>query len=308
MAWLLAAQACGRGQATPLEDARYLAIVYPDVGEPFRSVFARIIEGIQAQAGQPVASFAVSPSTILPELAAELRRRDVRVVVALGRSGLQASTAFDRSTSVVAGCVLAVPEALAQAYTVHSLTPDPMLLFHQVTRMLPFARRIFVVHDPRQNAWLMRLARLAAKNKGLDLVVHEVDDLQRATRAYQEIIAKSEAKQDVLWLPQDTTTVEESTLLPMILQEAWSRGFAVVSSSVAHVKRGALFALYPDNLALGHSLAQSAFATLHAGTRPARGLLPLREVLVAVNLRTAQHLGLDLDARRSGFDKIYPES
>ena len=294
--------------ALPHEDARHLAVIYPDIGEPFRGVFAQILDGIQGQAGRAVAQFALNPATPLPELAAELRRREVRVVIALGRSGLQASASLDRGMTVIAGCVLAVPESVAQEYTVHSLTPDPRLLFGQLGRLLPSARRVFVVHDPRQNAWLIRLARQAAKARSLELSVQEADDLPRATRAYQDILARAEPRSDVLWLPQDTTTVEESTLLPMILQEAWRRGFAVISSNVAHVKRGALFALYPDNPALGRSLATSALAALHAGPQAGRGLQPLRDVLLAVNLRTAQHLGLDLDARRGGFDQVYPES
>lgn len=288
-------------------DGSALAVVYPEIGEPFRSVFASIVEGIREQARQAVPGFPVGTEVAAPELADEIRKREVRVVIALGRSGLKAAEALDRSIYVVAGCVLAVPEAQAQAYTVHSLAPDPALIFAQLRRMLPTARRVWVVHDPQQNAWLMRLAQDAARPLGLELAATEASDLQRATKAYQEIVAAAEPQRDVLWLPQDSTTVEEATLLPLVLQEAWRRSFAVISSNAQHVRRGALFALYPDNAAMGRSLAQSALETL-ATKRPARGLLPLRDVLVAANQRTAAHLGLELDLRSQRIAKLYPES
>lgn len=283
-----------------------LAVLYPEIGEPFRSVFASIVEGIREQARHAVPGFAVGADT--STLADELRKRDVRVVIALGRSGLKAVEALDRSVVVVAGCVLAVPEAQAQAFTVHSLAPDPALVFAQLRRMLPNARRVWCVHDPQQNGWLMRLAQEAARSLGLELSALEAGDLQRATKAYQDVIAAVEPYRDALWLPQDSTTVEESTLLPLVLQEAWRRNFAVISSNAQHVRRGALFALYPDNTAMGRSLAQSAIDSLAGTKRPARGLIPLRDVLVAANQRTAAHLGLELDLRGQRIAKLYPES
>jgi len=286
-----------------------LAVLYPDIGEPFRSVFATILEGIREQARQPVGGFAVSGDTLPPNLAEDLRRREVRVVVALGRSGLKAVRTLDPALALVAGCVLGVPEAqVQQAYAVHSLAPDPALVFAQLRRLLPGTRRVVTVMDPQQNGWLLRLAQEAARALRLELVAHEADDLKRATRAYQELIITLEPRRDALWLPQDATTVDDTALLALVLQEAWQRGFALVSSNVLHVKRGALFALYPDNPALGRSLAKSALEALEQPRRSTRGMLPLRDVLVAANHRTAAHLGIELDPRAQRIDKLYPES
>lgn len=292
-------------RAAGAEAARALAIVYPEIGEPFRSVFAKIIEGIEDQAKARVVRIAVGGSTGMAELAAELRRHDVRVVIALGRNGLKAVSALDRELAIVAGGVLSVPEADTRGLTVHSLAPDPALLFAKLKALLPAARRVSVVHDPRQNGWLMRRAREAARQHALELQVHEADDLKGAIRFYQEFFAAADGRRDVLWLPQDSTTVDDSAVLPLVLQESWNRGVAVLSSSVAHVKRGALFSLYPNNIELGRSLANSALAALAAGPSP-RGVLPLREVLVAVNVRTAAHLGISL-GRQQAFDLVFPE-
>jgi putative ABC transport system substrate-binding protein len=293
--------------AAAAENTRGLAVLYPEIAEPFRAIFAKMVEGIEEQLRARVPSYAVGDSAKLPDLAAELRRQDVHVVIALGRNGLKAALSLDREVTIVAGGVLSVSEADARRLTVHSLAPDPVLLFGRLKSLLPGARRVLAIHDPRQNAWLMRRAREASQAWGLDVSLQEADDLKTALRFYQDVFATADPRRDVLWLPQDSTTVDEATVLPLVLQEAWNRGMGVFSSSVAHVRRGALFALYPDNLELGRSLALSALGALASPAAAPRGLLPLKEVLIAVNLRTANHLGLQLGSRQQSFDRVFPE-
>jgi putative ABC transport system substrate-binding protein len=294
-------------EAAGAEGNHPIAVIYPDIGEPFRSVFARIIEGIEEQARGRVASFAVGANANARELSNELKRQEIRVVIALGRNGLNAADALDGDLSLVVGGVLSVPEPRVRGFAVHSLAPDPALLFEQLKGLFPAARRVLVVYDPRRNAWLIRRAREAAKAHGLDVAAQEAEDLKTAIRFYRQSFATADRRHDVLWLAQDSTTVDESAVLPLVLQEAWDRGFVVFSSSVAHVKRGALFSLYPDNTALGRSLAASAIGALTPGAVAQRGVMPLKDVMVAVNVRTANHLGINLAARRQHFDLIFPE-
>jgi len=293
--------------AAAAEGAAAIGVLYPDIGEPYRSIFTKIIEGVEQQAKGRVASFAVGTANIGPDLATELRRRDLRAVIALGRNGLKAATALERALPVVAGGVLAVPEADARDFAVHSLTPDPALLFTRLRALVPGARRVAVVFDARQNGWLMRLARDAARAQGLELLATEAEDLKSALRAYQAAMANLESRRDALWLPHDSTTVDDTAVLPLVLQEAWDRSFTVISSSVAHVRRGALFSLYPDNLALGRRLGTAALAALAGGARAA-GVLPLKDVLIAANVRAANHLGLNFAAGQHSFDMVFPES
>lgn len=288
-------------------DASSIAVLYPDIGEPYRSVFTKIIEGVEQQAKGKVASFAIGNAAVGPDLGAELRRRDLRAVIALGRNGLKAAVALERTMPVVAGGVLSVPEAEARDLLVHSLTPDPALLFARLRTLVPGVRRVAVVYDPRQNAWLMKLAREAARAQGLELLAAEADDLKSALRAYQAALPGLESRRDALWLPHDSVTVDESAVLPLVLQEAWDRSFSVLSSSVAHVRRGALFSLYPDNAALGRRLGAATLAALSANTRPV-GVQPLKDVLIAANVRTANHLGLNFASGQFAFDMVFPES
>jgi putative ABC transport system substrate-binding protein len=283
-----------------------IAVIYPDIGEPYRSVFTQIIDGIESKARGRVTNFAVGANMDVAELNNSLRRQNTKVVIALGRQGVKASSSLDDNIGVVVGGVLTAAENEVRDHQVNSLSPDPVLLFSRLKGMMPGVRRIFTVYDPRQNAWMMRLAKEAARAQGLELTIYEAQDLRGAVQAYQEIFARSDSSHDALWLPQDSTTVEEGTVLPMVLQESWGRNLAVFSSSFGHVRRGVLFSLYPNNVELGRRLAGSALGYLAAGGNESSGMVPLREVLMAINLRTAKHLGINA-RQQQGFDMTFPE-
>ncbi len=281
-----------------------IAVIYPDIGEPYRSVFAQIISGIETKT--PVVDYAVGANVNMEELRNNLRQQNIKVVIALGRQGMKVASNLNMNIGVVVGGVIASPENEMHNLPVNSLSPDPSLLFSQLRKIIPTVRRIFTVYDSHQNDWLIRIAKNAARTQGLELVVYDVDDLKNAVRAYQDIFAIADSRQDALWLLQDTTTVEDSTVLPLVLQESWSRNLAVFSSNFGHVKRGVLFSLYPDNTELGSHLAVMALTFLVSGDYGEHGMILLREVLTAINLRTASHLGLSAN-RQQDFDLVFPE-
>jgi putative ABC transport system substrate-binding protein len=315
VAWVVWVLVCGMvcaGSAVAAEDdvARgggNLAVIYPDIGEPYRSVFSSIIEGVEDRIRGKVTSIAIPMGANPPPMSDELRKRDVRAVIALGRSGLKAAANLDKQINVVAGGVLSVPEAEAQGMLVQSLAPEPALLFAKLRSFAPFIKRVVVVYDPRQNDWLIRLAREAARAQGLELLALEAEDLKSAVRRYQEQLSSLNARRDALWLPQDSTTVEESAVLPMVLRESWSQSLVVFSSNAMHVRRGVLFSLYPDNIEIGRFLAGVALASLQPNGQPARGIQALKQVLTAVNTRTAEHLGVDLRASPQRINLVFPE-
>jgi putative ABC transport system substrate-binding protein len=285
-----------------------IAVLYPDIGEPYRSIFSSIIEGIEEKAKGTVPAYAIGATPNTQNLAAELRRQNIQVVIALGRNGFRATAGLERDISVLVGGVVSMPESEMQGTAVHSMAPDPALLLERLKGLLPSIRRVFVVYDPRQNSWLIRLARDAARTLGLELVAQEAQDLKTAMRFYQEDLAGADPKRDAIWLPQDSVTVEESATLPFVLQEAWAHSLVVFSSSAGHVKRGALFSLYPDNVELGRNLAKYALNHMSPGGQTTHAIVPLKEVLMAVNLRTAAHVGVNLAGRpQSAFDMVYPD-
>lgn len=284
-----------------------VAVVYPDLAEPFRSVFNNVIEGMTDELG-PVRRFPVTSGSDPAALTATLRRAGVRVVVALGRQGLKAARGLPPELPVIAGGIISGPQAMSEgALDGISLVPDPAVLFTHVRELLPGLRRVIVVYNPGDNDWLIALARQAARNQGLELVALEARDVATAARHYRAALPAADGRRDALWMPQDTITADEEAMLPLVLRLAWAHDVPLVSSSFPHVKKGALLALYPDNRALGRALARRAVRRAGDASEPL-GLMPLQDVLTALNLRTASHLGLKIDYRQQRrFDFVYPE-
>ncbi len=282
-----------------------IAVLYPNVAEPFRTAFVNMIQGIEERTRLRVRSYAVDAKMDAADLNSQLKRNGTRVVIALGRQGLNTANALDRDLVVLVGGVLLLNDN--ENMQGISLTPDPAMLFSRLRNLLPDVRRVIVVYDPSKTDWLLRIAREAAKAQGLELVAHEARDLGQAAHVYSTVFSGADGRRDAVWLPHDSTTVEESTLLPMILKESWNSGIPIFSSNMLHVKKGALFAMTPNNLELGRSLANSAMG-LMMGEHKKRGVQPLRELHTAINLRTASHMGLNIGYQQQRtFDFIFPE-
>ena len=293
-------------QAAPLAGgAGQIAVIYPDLGEPYRSVFQQILSGIEQTAPGRVLSIALAEPSNPEGLRSELRDKGVAAVIALGRHGLKAASELPETMPVVGGAVLASPDDGHGIRTLVSLTPDPRLLLLHLKRLAPSVRRVFTVYSARQNDWLMAQAEKAAKAQGVELVAIETDDLRVALQHFHDIVDQAESGRDAIWLAQDTAVLDDRVVLPFVLQQAWDRSLIVFSSTLAHVRRGALFALYPDNVDMGRQLATSAIALIDA-SGAARTVEPLREVRLALNTRTAGHLSINLETVEKDVALLFP--
>lgn len=303
---LLLACACG-GAAE--QRAPAVAVLFPDVGGVYRGVYDSILEGIDDGSQGKSIAVPIGSSTNIAALQAELRRQDVRLVIALGRNSIRAGVAMEAEFKLIAGGVLSLPEAELRALHVRSLATDPAALFVRLKAIMPRAKRIHVVYEPVQNAWLIRHAQRAAKQLGIELMAHEAANIQAAMQHYQAILAGMDPAHDALWLPQDAVTVQDSVVLPLVLRSAWTGSLAVFSSTLGHVRQGVLFSLYPDNPAYGRQLGALARAALSGASPPEAGISPLRELHSALNVSTLNHLQIPLSSRQiKEFNMTFPEN
>ncbi len=284
-----------------------LVVVYPDIGEPYRTVFTSIIEGIEEIAKTHVRSIPIAANSDPAELNNQLKQSGTKVVIALGQQGWKASIGLDKDIAVVVGCVLKMPDGGNRTVMGISLTPDPAQLFGRLKSLQPSVKKVHVVYSAQANEWLIKVAREAARAQGLELVAHEARDLSGAAKLYESIFANATSGKDAVWLPNDSTTVDENTILPLVLQESWTRGVPIFSSNFAHVKKGALFALYPNNVELGRDLASVALGAI-GPEADRRGFSLLQALNVAVNLRTASHVGISIASQQQrSFTSVFPE-
>ncbi len=304
-----------------------VAVIYPRVAPPYNAVLSQIISGINQQAEINVQEYPLNDEYDSAVLRKRLEERNTEVIVSLGRRGTEAVQALGWKKPVIVGAASLTPSLLniyGDSLSAIRLTPDPDLLFAKLREFSRKTKRIIVVTNTPQGTaeakgsgsagvtraavmeetWLRDAARESAKKYDFELLVYPAADLRTVANLYRKIIDGMQPETDALWLPPDDESIDIRGILPAILQGAWDRQIIVFCSNPAYAKRGALFALYPNNAKTGQRLAALAIDAVKNGR--AR-ILPTQEVLTAVNMRTAEHLGLrELAQKQQYFDAVYP--
>jgi putative ABC transport system substrate-binding protein len=297
------------GQGVPAKaraDALRVAVLYPDIREPYKSVFIDVLNGIREGLDAPPKEFLLDAKDDIPALQQQLAQEQINAVIVLGRKGLMIGENLADSLPIVAGAVLIPPGLKNRQVGGITLTPDPEILLHHLRHMAPDVKRISVVFNPENSSWLMELAQKKASEAGIAFNALPAENLKTAAVLYRELITKGTAKSDAIWLLRDASVLDERAIIPMILSEAWNKQLVVISNNPSHVRKGALFSLYPDNIGLGRSLAAMVKARSQTTTSNAQ-IQPLQDLLIAVNLRTAGHLGLRFSNQdKRAFSMLFP--
>ena len=65
--------------------------------------------------------------------------------------------------------------------------------------------------------------------------------------------------------------------------------------------------MYPDNVGMGRTLGRMVSQSKEAENLKISGALPLPDLLIAVNVRTADRLGPEITSRQKrAFDLVFP--
>ena len=286
-----------------------VAVLYPEVRDPYRGVFLEIVRGIETELKRPVSQYLLkSGEDASPAMIERMKADHIDVVVSLGQAGLSAAKPISAAFPVVIGAVFVSPGQETEGVSGISLTPDPEVLFDRLKALVPGAKEVTVIFDPTQKAWEIARARNAAEARGLTLNAFPADDLHLSAQLFRDTLLGIKDDSIAVWLPQNNAAVDEKALLPVVLKEAWDKQFVVFSSNLDHVRKGALFSLYPDNFGMGRSLAVMARGRARNASPQSASIEPLRDLLIAVNLRTAEHLGLNLaNSAKVKFDLTFPQ-
>ncbi len=281
MAWAVAA-------------ADVLAVV-PDVREPYRSVLYQMLDGIRKTVSVRLVQIPAPDAGSAPLLTVT----DERVVIALGSTAVEAAGSLSARLPMVAGAIVS-PTGQPPLPGI-SLETDPGALFKQLLSLRPGIRTVHWLYRPARSGWLLERAQAEARRYKLELDAIATDDARSAAQRYQEILNRADSATEAVWLSQDPALVGEDSTLPDILNRAWANNIVVFSGSVQHVAHGVLFALFPDNEAMGSDLAKLALAL--ANGAPAR-FEPNRGLRRAINRRTAEHLNISLES--GDYDLVLP--
>jgi len=258
-----------------------VTVIYPDVKPPYDKIFSQIMNGIESELDSSIVKLKLPRSFDKTEIVESI---STKKVIALGKRGFSIAKEVYKEKLVVVGALPISPNVLSGV----SLMASPQALFDSLNELAPQVKIITVVYS-KSSAWIMDEANIEAKKRGLTLNAVSVDDLKSAVRTYNSLFENAENENMAIWLPLDPITANEKIIVPTILEKAWDKKIVVFSSKPTHAKRGALFSALPDNEALGQQLATLMKSA--SGKDTTSIVKPLSTIKLAVNLRTAAHLG-----------------
>ena len=281
-----------------------IAVFYPDVRKPYDTFFNNINAGIKENEQGLITLKSISKNESGSDISNWLNDNKPDAIILLGTGFKRFSKELDGPYKLIYGASFFSNNRIKKGQTGVSITPEPAILFKKLKAFIPEVTQIDVVYHLDTNGWLIDKAAISAEELGITLVKHPVDSIKQAALTYREISTRKQTLTKALWLLQHDPTLDERTLLPKILADAWERRQTVFSSNPRHVKRGALFSLLPDNGLLGKDLAQKAVDVLNGRNSAVDSM---RSSLVVGNTRTAKHLSLsDDNFSENDFTMIYP--
>ena len=278
-----------------------IGVIYPDMREPYRSIFTNIIDGIRDTAGNEVKLLAVSTDDEVDTVSQWIEQNNIDSLIALGSRSQKLAAKTDIENKVV-GAIIKPPEDNGfQAGLL--LTPDPNKMFENLKLLVPNINKIYVVYSQQHSGWYIDIAKMAARQNGLELEAVVSESKRDSITTYKEILDSDVDQNSAVWLLQDPLSSDRRIILPLVLELAWEKKIPVISNRAGHVERGALLALYPDHFELGISLAQMSINNQLYAQKYA----PFTEALNAANTRTADHLDLNWSRKtKRSINLVFP--
>jgi putative ABC transport system substrate-binding protein len=261
---------------------------------PFERATGAIVEALKKSIPQPeILTFDLEGDEAnAPAILARVHRANPSVVVTVGSLATTVALADPSALPVVFSMVLYPEQSGFLKKTSHhvtgaSLDIPPEAQFGYLRRLLPAARRVGVLFNPDETGSIVDKARAAAPHHGFTLVDRPVDAEGDAVGALGELMEKV----DVVWAVADSHVFTPQTTLGLILASL-RRRVPVIGLSTAHVRAGALAALYCDYEDVGRQTADLALRVLHGEDASNVPVASPRKVALALNLHTADHLGV----------------
>ncbi len=281
-----------------------IVVLYPDVPDPYVRVFTDIIEGIRAGYPGEVKDRVLARNASLDDVVAIMDSTQLKTVVALGNQAMDFVQQLPPSYLTISSAILAAPVTVEPDFTAITLAPDPDEMFRELVALAPEIKTVHVIYQQKLHGRLMQRAKAVAAAHGLQLEAYLIESLSESASRYRALFKTLAPGQDSVWLLQGDIALRERSVLYHVLKGAWNRKLLVFSSNPSYVSKGVLFSLYPDNQGLGNSIAKALVAKRDGNNI---GIEHARDLLRAVNIRTAEHLGLNISrARIREIDVVFP--
>jgi len=158
-------------------------------------------------------------------------------------------------------------------------------------RLVPSLNRLGVLFDPIKTNGLIQHARQLAQDQGLQVISKSVSSEKEVPDALRTLIPTI----DSVWLIPDSTVITEDSI-DFLLNSTLEAKVPVLGFSSGLVRSGALLGLYVKYEDIGTQAAELTLSILNGKTNPRGTLHDPARVSIALNLKVAKFLNIDIPA------------
>ncbi len=282
-------------------DRRIVVVTSRDDG-PYAKVVSGIRGSLTARAGD-TSVIVYSLQGDAANAGEALRKAEARApLVTVGSVATRAALEAESDAPVIA-CMTVDAAELRQAENATGVVLEFPLetQLQWVRRFLTKGQSVGVLYNPAENREEIRDAKRIARGLGLRIVDREIRQPQDLPGALASLAREA----DLLWGLTDQLVLSQQTAEAILLFSFRNRiPFAGLSES--WVKAGALYALDRDYEDLGAQCGEMALEVLGGQSVSSVPLATPRKVTYSINLRTAEHLKLDLPPELiEGADQVF---
>lgn len=261
-----------------------LLAVYPEVVDPYREAFEQIMDGLAQTSGLALEKKMITATTSPEDLFRFVE--DLPTVLLGQRTVALYERTKTKNHPVFIGAVNAVPGQITGPGI--SLTLDPTLYLQTLHELAPHIRRIVVYYNAREQQWFSQVES-AASTRGLSVEGIATPDALELVRQLGATFKTLDPTTTALWFGRNTLALNPNLLYPYVFEQTWDRHIVAFSEVLSHARLGLLFAIHSDYIQYGRELG-----VLIEQKAPAPVLRFSRSGQLALNARTAQHLGIAL--------------
>ena len=289
-AWLgVPAGAAGQGITVAVVESRHLK-PYDLAKEGFRE--AMLGRGFETEFVQFTLD---SDSTAATDLAGFASRSGVDIILALGTDAAKAVKGADLEIPSVFSMVSEPGQSGLLNASAGQGTPMTGVCldvpvreqFASLLDVVPKIQRIGVIYNPEESQFIVDEGQATANRMNLGLVTYAVHSEAEVPGALTALRPKI----DALWLVSDRIVLTTQSLQYVFLF-AFQTNLPLMGLSEHFVKMGALVAVGPDYQDVGRQSGELAAQILSGRAASDLPVASPRKVMLALNLRTAEIIGL----------------
>lgn len=204
-------------------------------------------------------------------------------------------------------CMVIDPDRFGLRHERHmagvSVKPPMRLILEKFKEIIPSMRRIGVIYNPDKTKYLVDEAKDAAEELHLKLVTRPVESRRDIASGLKDLWGRI----DALWLLPDPVVLWEDTFKYMVA-EATARRVPILGFSRSMVKSGALASVFPDYREMGVQAGWLAGKVLQGYLPSKLSLVQPNSCQVALNVKIAKLLGIDLPKNIIEEAELLPKS